>query len=125
MQANDQVAEWLVLWEEAVLANEPPPDLGLLPAELRPRAREGLRLLRGFARMAHGLTTTAPTPLGDAPQLPPDTPRYRFEAFLGGGGMGEVWRGFDTRLARGVALKVLRESVFADGGLRVRFEAEA
>ena len=57
--------------------------------------------------------------------MPPDTPRYHFEAFLGGGGMGDVWRGFDTRLARAVALKVLRESVFADGGLRVRFEEEA
>jgi hypothetical protein len=125
MQADDQIAEWLVLWEEALLASEPTPDVDLLPAELRPRAREGLRLLRGFARMAHGLTTTAPTPRGDAPQVPPDTPRYHFEAFLGGGGMGDVWRGFDTRLARAVALKVLRESVFADGGLRVRFEEEA
>ena len=39
--------------------------------------------------------------------------------------MGEVWRGFDTLLARGVALKVLREPVFADGGFRARFEEEA
>src|SRR5262249_49057805 len=36
-----------------------------------------------------------------------------------------VWRGFDRLLARGVALKVLRERVFADGGLRSRFEEEA
>jgi hypothetical protein len=39
--------------------------------------------------------------------------------------MGEVWRGCDTLLAREVALKVLREQVFADGGLRARFEEEA
>ena len=39
--------------------------------------------------------------------------------------MGEVWRGFDTLLAREVALKVLREPVFADGGSRARFEEEA
>ena len=120
MQADDQLAEWLVRWEEARAANQPPPALDQLPAELRPRAREGLRLLRGFARMAHGLTTTGP-----APQAPPDTPRYRFEAFLARGGMGEVWRGFDTLLARGVALKVLREPVLADGGFRARFEEEA
>src|SRR5262249_19748750 len=87
--------------------------------------REGLRLLRGFARMAHGLPTTAPAPPGDSPQAPPDTPRYRFEAFLARGGMGEVWRGLDTVLAREVAVKVLREQVFGDGGARARFEEEA
>jgi hypothetical protein len=36
-----------------------------------------------------------------------------------------VWRGCDTLLARGVALKVLREKVLVDGGLRARFEEEA
>jgi serine/threonine protein kinase len=125
MQADDRLAEWLVRWEEAQATNQAPPTLEELPAELHPRAREDLRLLRGFARMAHGLTTTGPYPPGDAPQAPPDTPRYRFDAFLARGGMAEVWRGFDTRLARGVALKVLREPVLADGGFRARFEDEA
>jgi tRNA A-37 threonylcarbamoyl transferase component Bud32 len=125
MQADDQLAEWLVLWEEARAADRPPPALDELPAELHPRAREGLRLLRDFASMAHGLTTTAPSRPGDAPQAPPDAPRYRFEAFLARGGMAEVWRGFDTVLARAVALKVLRERVLADGGFRARFEEEA
>jgi tRNA A-37 threonylcarbamoyl transferase component Bud32 len=125
MQTDDQLAEWLVRWEEAHAANEPLPALDQLPPELHARAREGVLLLRGFARMSHGLTTTAPTPAGDAPQVPPQTPRYRFEAFLARGGMGEVWRGFDTVLARGVALKVIREKVFADAGSRARFEEEA
>ena len=125
MQADDELAEWMVRWEEARAANRPPPPLDQLPAELHPRAREGLRLLRGFSRMAHGLTTTGPFPPGDAPPAPPDTPRYRFDAFLARGGMGEVWRGFDMLLARGVALKVLREPVLADGGFRARFEEEA
>jgi tRNA A-37 threonylcarbamoyl transferase component Bud32 len=125
MQSDDQIAEWLVQWEEAQAANQPPPALDQLPAEFRPRAREGLRLLRGFKRMSHGLTATGPAPRGDAPQAPPDTPRYRFEAFLARGGMAEVWRGYDTVLAREVALKVLRERVFADGGFRAWFEEEA
>jgi tRNA A-37 threonylcarbamoyl transferase component Bud32 len=125
MQADDQIAEWLVQWEEAQTVNRPPPSLDQLPAELRPRAGEGLRLLRGFARMSHGLTTNAVAPRGDAPQAPPDTPRYRFQAFLARGGMAEVWRGYDTVLAREVALKVLREQVFGDGGFRARFEEEA
>src|SRR5262245_5737191 len=106
MQADDQIAEWLVRWEEARAADQPPPALDQLPAELRPRGREGLRLLRGFARMAHGLGTSSPAPSGGASPVPPDTPRYRFEAFLARGGMGEVWRGCDTMLARDVALKV-------------------
>jgi hypothetical protein len=125
MQADDQLAEWLVRWEEAAAADRPPPALGQLPAELRPRARESLRLLHGFARMAHGLTAAGHAPRGDAPQTPPDTPRYRFEAFLARGGMGEVWRGCDTLLARAVALKVLRAQVFGDRGARARFEEEA
>ena len=72
MQPDDQVAEWPVRWEEARAADQPPPALDQLPAELRPRARESLRLLRGFARMAHGLTTTASALRGDAPPAPPD-----------------------------------------------------
>ena len=71
MQADDQLAEWLVRWEEARAADQPPPALDQLPAELRPRAREGLRLLRGFAGMAHGLTRRRPAP----PR--PATPRRR------------------------------------------------
>ena len=103
MQADDQLAEWLVRWEEARAANQPLPSLDELPAELHAGAREGLRLLRGFARMAYELAVTAPAPPGDAPPAPPDTPRYRFEAFLARGGMAEVWRGCDTVLAREVA----------------------
>jgi hypothetical protein len=124
MQADDQLAEWLVQWEEARAANQPPPALDQLPAELRSGAREGLRLLRGFARMANGLTTCAPA-LRGASEVPPDTPRYCFEAFLARGGMGEVWRGRDTLLAREVALKVLCDQVLGDAGARDRFAEEA
>jgi tRNA A-37 threonylcarbamoyl transferase component Bud32 len=125
MQPDDQVAEWLVQWEEARVANEPAPALDQLPPELRPRAREGLQLLRGFSRMAQYLTTTAPSPPTKPPQVPPDTPRYRFEAFLARGGMAEVWRGRDTVLMREVALKVLREQLLGYSGFRARFEEEA
>jgi tRNA A-37 threonylcarbamoyl transferase component Bud32 len=125
MQPDDQIAEWLVRWEEARAANLPPPSLDQLPPELRPRACEELQLLLGFVRMSHGLITTASTPCGDAPEAPPNTPRYRFETFLERGGMGEVWRGRDTLLAREVALKVLREQVFEDGGASERFHEEA
>jgi hypothetical protein len=125
MQAKDPIIEWLVQWEEAYLAHQPPPAVNDLPAELRPRAREGLRLLRCFARMSHGLTTTPSAPPLVPPLQPPNTPRYRFLVLLAQGGMGEVWRGLDMRLERGVALKVLPEHAFAEAGSRACFEEEA
>ena len=50
---------------------------------------------------------------------------YEIAAPIGAGGMGEVWKARDTRLARDVALKVLPESVAADPGRLQRFETEA
>ena len=44
---------------------------------------------------------------------------------IGAGGMGEVYRGRDTRLRRDVAIKVLPPAVSADPTRRKRFEVEA
>ena len=40
--------------------------------------------------------------------------RYQIRAFLGRGGMGEVWRAFDLKLRVEVALKALRAALAAD-----------
>jgi serine/threonine protein kinase len=49
---------------------------------------------------------------------------YVIEQRLGAGGMGEVWRARDPKLARAVALKVLLPSCAEDPELRARFVRE-
>jgi eukaryotic-like serine/threonine-protein kinase len=50
---------------------------------------------------------------------------YEIARPLGAGGMGEVYRAIDTRLARSVAIKVLPEGVAAQPERSARFEREA
>ena len=51
--------------------------------------------------------------------------RYRLQAPLGKGGMGEVWLGWDTALKRNVALKLLRQQGAPSPGAVRLFEREA
>ena len=57
-------------------------------------------------------------PLSTGTQLGP----YEILAPLGAGGMGEVYRARDTRLARDVAIKVLPASFASDPERLRRFE---
>ena len=50
---------------------------------------------------------------------------YEIQSAIGAGGMGEVYRGRDTRLDRSVAIKILRPDVAADPAFRARFDREA
>src|SRR5437667_8961701 len=49
---------------------------------------------------------------------------YEIVAPLGAGGMGDVYKGRDTRLDRTVAIKVLPEALAADPQFRERFDRE-
>jgi serine/threonine protein kinase len=51
--------------------------------------------------------------------------RYEIVGTLGAGGMGEVYRAFDTRIRREVAVKILPEAFAADENRLVRFQQEA
>src|SRR5437016_5039524 len=50
---------------------------------------------------------------------------YEIVAPLGAGGMGEVWRGRDTRLDRSVAIKILPAELAENSQFKIRFEREA
>ena len=50
---------------------------------------------------------------------------YRLESKLGAGGMGEVFRAYDRRLDRYVALKQMAAAGAGDERLRQRFRREA
>lgn len=50
---------------------------------------------------------------------------YEIVVLIGAGGMGEVYRGIDTRLRRDIAIKVLPASFVADRSRLARFEQEA
>src|SRR5262249_11505396 len=62
-----------------------------------------------------------PMPLVIGTRLGP----YEVGAVIGTGGMGEVYKGRDTRLDRSVAIKVLTAALGADPQFRDRFEREA
>ncbi len=51
--------------------------------------------------------------------------RYRLEQRLGGGGMGTVYKAFDTELERLVAIKMMRPDLTASADAAARFKREA
>jgi len=67
-------------------------------------------------------------PIYSRERLEPDevwSGRFRIVNFIAAGGMGEVYRARDSKLARDVALKVLPQAFAGDANRLARFEREA
>src|SRR5215217_4356335 len=62
-------------------------------------------------------------PVNDSPRVLGN--RYEVGDLLGRGGMAEVHAGRDTRLGRGVAIKLLRTDLARDPTFQARFRREA
>lgn len=88
-----------------------------LLAQAEPEVRREVESL-----MAHaGNPGSTPTTIGPGGHLGP----YTIEALLGEGGMGRVFRAYDTRLRRTVAVKVLPQDQMASAERKRRFLREA
>ena len=51
--------------------------------------------------------------------------RYELREVIGRGGMAEVRLGYDTRLSRMIAIKLLRSDIAGDATFQARFRREA
>lgn len=83
------------------------------------RYRTGHELMENLARALKGTRRQADELLGQ--QLD----EYQLAELLGQGGMARIYRGFDVRLKRNVAIKVIDATYQADAEYRARFEREA
>jgi hypothetical protein len=101
-----------------------------------PALRDLLAHLRGGPR-AEPTRTVPPAAQETGPNVPEDISRpgttplprrigpYRVEGLVGVGGMGRVLKAFDPSLRRVVAIKLMADSLAANGTARSRFAREA
>ena len=115
-------------WLEAECAGEPA--LLARALELLRFAEEDEGGLRPGGALDVDLGSDVTTAAHVAPRVPSGAPgqrlgRYELRGLLGAGGMGRVYRAFDPRLGREVAIKALADDIRDDPTSLRRFEREA
>lgn len=97
--------------------------------QLHPDLADELRPLWATAQLAEELGRSVAEPPAVPPESPPSLPRsfgdYELLELLGQGGMGVVYRAWDQRLNRQVALKMILRGELATPVDLARFRAEA
>jgi eukaryotic-like serine/threonine-protein kinase len=125
--SEEQYSALLAAWEAALSAGS---TLSTLPVtrgpDLPPEVRRDLeRDLACVELLRQVLPARGPGAL-PAPELPgARLGRFEVRGELGRGAFGVVYRAYDPRLGREVALKVPHVNALADPGLRQRFRREA
>ncbi len=101
-------------------------------ASLREMHEKGIATLQICPRCGLCFDQTADACPADGSSLETSRPlpyellgRYRFERLIGQGGMATVLSARDVRLARDVAIKLIRPEHFGDAEMKARFEREA
>jgi serine/threonine protein kinase len=77
------------------------------------------------AAVADTMTSGEHPKVSDSAPIVIDSERYELIELLGRGGMGEVWKAYDTAMNRVVALKVLPGNLADDAQYQARFRREA
>ncbi len=120
------------LLEEILESERSPEEVCRDCAELLPQVRERLKRLRQVEAQVEELfpeTVTASSGGGGGPVQPPvelpQIPGYQMQSLLGHGGMGVVYKAWDLRLKRPVAIKMLLAGAYASAKERERFFREA